>query len=88
MDEAAIQFEDPLSIQEKEERICPKCGVSFKLVGYKVDKMEIASWILAHSGQRGDETLNEEPEEETRLNIDEIPEQELHVYDALQPQSS
>ena len=46
--EAAIHFEDPLSRQEKEELIFPKCGVLFKLAGYKVDKMEIAAWILAH----------------------------------------
>ena len=57
--EAASQFEDPLSIQEKEELICPECGVFFKLVGYKVDKMEIVAWVLTHSGQEGNEKLNE-----------------------------
>ena len=67
MAEASIQFEDPLSIQEKEELICSKCGVLFKLAGYKVDKMEIASYRLAHSSQGRNETLNEEQAKETRL---------------------
>ena len=58
--------------------MCPKCGVLFKLAGYKVDKMEIATWILAHSGQGRNDTLNEERAEETRLEADLIPQQELH----------
>ena len=43
MDEAAIQFEDPFSSQEKEEIICLEYGVLFKLKGYIVDKMEITT---------------------------------------------
>ena len=74
MDEAAIQFEDPLSIQDKEEFICLECGVLFKLEGYKVDKIEIETWRLAHSGQGINDTLNEESAEETRLETYLIPE--------------
>ena len=72
--EASIYFENPPSIQEKKELICSECGVLFKLAGYKVDKMEIAAWILAHLGQGRNETLNEEPAEEIGLKMDEIPE--------------
>ena len=59
--EFAIQFENPPYTQEKEVLICTECRVLFKLVGYKVDKLEIAYWRLEHLGQGGDETLNEEP---------------------------
>ena len=76
LDEVVIQFEDPLSSQEKEELIFFECGFLFKLPEYKVDKMEIASWILAHSSQGGKQTLNEEPAEERRLQEKLIPEQE------------
>ena len=67
MVEAAIQFENPLSSQEKKELICPECGVLFKLARYKVDKMEISAWRLEHLGQAGNETLNEQPVEEKKL---------------------
>ena len=50
--------------------------------------MEIAAWRLAHSIQGGDETLHEELVEETRLEENLIPEQKLHIDEALQPQSS
>ena len=50
--------------------------------------MEIADWRLAHSGQGGNEALQEEPTEETRLEEIFIHEQELQVDEALQPQSS
>ena len=86
--EASIQFEDPPFIQEKEELICPKCGVLFNLEGYKVDKMKIASCRLANSGQGGNETLNDELAEETRLEEKLVLEEELHVDEAPQPQSS
>ena len=56
------------------------------MAGYKVDKMEIESWRLARSRKGRNETLNEEPSEETWLKMDEIPEQELHVNEAMQPQ--
>ena len=44
------------------------------MVGYKVEKMGIESWKLAHSSQGGDETLDEELAEETRLEENLIPE--------------
>ena len=50
--------------------------------------MEIETWRLAHSGQGGNETLHEEPAEETRLEENLVPKQELHVDEALHPQSS
>ena len=40
---ASSQFEILLSIQEKEELLCPKCGVIFQLSAYKIEKVEIAS---------------------------------------------
>ena len=43
---------------------------------------------MEHSGQGGNETLHEEPTEETRLEENLIPEQEIHVDDAMHPQSS
>ena len=50
--------------------------------------MGIESWKLAHSSQGGDETLDEELAEETRLEENFIPEQELHIDESLQPQYS
>ena len=50
--------------------------------------MEIASWRLEHSIQGGDETLHEEPTEETRLEENLIPKQEIHIDEAFQPQYS
>ena len=47
--------------------------------------MEIAAWRLEHSGQGRNETLDEEPAKETRLEADLIPEQELQENEALQP---
>ena len=81
--QASIQFEDPLFTEEKDELICRESGVLFKLAGYKVDKMEISSWILAHSGHGGNETLHEEPAKETSLEENLIPKQNLHVDEAL-----
>ena len=65
--EAANQFKKPLSRLEKEELLCHECGDLFKLSIYKVEKMEIESWKLAHSVQGRDETLNVESIKETRL---------------------
>ena len=76
--EAANRFENPLSILEKEELLCPKCGDLFKLSGYKVEKVEIKAWKLAHSGQRRDETQNVE----SILEVDLIPDQELPENEA------
>ena len=67
------QFENPLSSSEREEILCPECGDLFKLSGYKVEKMEIKTWKLAHLGQRRDETRNVE----SILKVDLIREQEL-----------
>ena len=39
--------------------------------------MDIEAWSLAHSRQERNETLNEEPTKETRLEEDLILEQEL-----------
>ena len=83
MVEADSQFENPLSSQEKEELLCPGCGVLFRLVGYKFYIMEITTCRFSHSRKEINETLNEEPTEETWLKMDEILEQELHVNEAL-----
>ena len=72
------QFENPLSSSEREEILCPECGDLFKLSGYKVEKVEIKSWKLAHSGQRRDETQNVE----SILEVDLIPDQELPKNEA------
>ena len=61
MAEGASQFETPLSIQEKDKLLCPKCGVLFELSGYKVEKVEITAWKQVHSGERRDETQKMEP---------------------------
>ena len=58
------------------------------MVGYKVNKIETAAWILVHSIQGGNETLYEEPIEETRSKENLILEHELHVDEALQLQYS
>ena len=52
--------------------------------GYKVEKVEIKAWKLAHSGQRRDETQNVE----SILEVDLIPDQELPKNEAPQPQHS
>ena len=70
LEEAANQFENPLSILEKEELLCLECGDLFKLSGYKVEKMEIAAWKLAHSSRGRNETPNVESTRETRLELD------------------
>ena len=75
MEETSSQFENQLLIQEKEELLCLECIFLLRLHGYKVDKMEIEAWRLAHSGQEINETLNEEPIKETWLKVDVIPEQ-------------
>ena len=82
MAEVADQLGNPHSILENEELLCPECGDLFKLSGYKVEKVEIKAWKLAHSGQRRDETQNVE----SILEVDLIPEQELQENEALQPQ--
>ena len=81
--EAANRFENPLSILEKEELLCPECGNLFKLSRDKVEKMEIASWKLAHSGQGRDDKPNVESIKEIRLEVDVIPEQELQENEEL-----
>ena len=76
--EAANWFENPLSILEKEELLCHECGDLFKLSGYKVEKVEIKAWKLAHSGQKRDDTQNVE----SILEVDLIPDQELPENEA------
>ena len=74
LEEFSKQFDNPPFVSksgDNDELLCPECRDLFKLSGYKVTKMEVSAWKLAHSSHRGGETPTTElmKEREPEVNI-------------------